>query len=123
MGGKGNIAQLTAGIAAAVREVAGVEPDHGRHYPSIAEYGALLERHGLEVTAAWLFERPTVLADGDSGLRNWIGQFEQAVLKSFLPQQREQMIAAAERNLRSQLWRDGNWVADYKRLRIVAKKI
>src|SRR6218665_2447447 len=63
MGGKGNIAHLTAGIAEAVREVAYVEPDHGRHYPSIAEYSTLLEKHGMTVSAAWLFERPTVLAD------------------------------------------------------------
>lgn len=123
MGGKGNIAHLTAGIAEAVREVACVEPDHGRHYPSISEYSTLLEKHGMTVSAAWLFERPTVLADGEKGLRNWINQFEQAVFRGFSEDQRKAIIELAEVKLRDRLFRDGNWVADYKRLRIVAHKI
>lgn len=123
MGGKGNIAIMTAGIAEAVREVTGVEPDHGRHYPSISEYTTLLERHEMLTDSAWLFDRPTVLADGEKGLRNWINQFEQAVLKDFSETQREAIIALAENKLRERLFRDGNWVADYKRLRIVAHKI
>lgn len=122
LGGKGNIAQLTAGIAAAVRAVAKVEPDHGRYYPGIGEYTALLERHGMVVTAAWLFERPTVLADGERGLRHWIEQFEQSVLAPFSAAQRDAIVAHAERTLRERLFRDGSWVADYKRLRIVAHK-
>ncbi len=123
MGGKGNIAHLTAGIAEAVREIACVEPDHGRHYPSLSEYTSLLEQHGMVVSAAWLFERPTVLADGERGLRNWINQFEQAVFKDFSDARREAIISLAEVKLRDRLFRDGNWVADYKRLRIVAHKI
>lgn len=123
MGGKGNIAQLTEAITAAVREVVGVEPDHGRHYPSIAEYATLLERHGMIVDAAWLFERPTLLADGENGLRNWIVQFEQAVLRNYSDAQREAIIRAAEVKSRDPLFRDGSWVADYKRLRIVAHKV
>ena len=123
MGGKGNIGQLTAGIAEAVREVACVDPDHGRHYPSIAEYSSLLEKHGMTVSAAWLFERPTVLSDGEKGLRNWINQFEQAVFRDFSEGQRKAIIELAEVKLRDRLFRDGNWVADYKRLRIAAHKI
>lgn len=123
MGGKGNIAQLTAGIAEAVREIACVEPDHGRHYPSISEYTSLLEHHGMAVGAAWLFERPTILADGERGLRNWINQFEQAVFKGFSEEQREAIIGLAEMKLRDRLFCDGSWIADYKRLRIVAHKV
>ena len=122
MGGHGNIAALTAGIASAVRAVVGVEPDHGRHYPSIGEYTALLERHGFETTAAWLFERPTPLSDGEQGLRRWIEQFEQAVLKNFDAAQREAIIALTEDKLRADLFQDGRWVADYKRLRLIARK-
>lgn len=122
MGGHGNIAALRAGIAAAVRAVVGIEPDHGRHYPSIGEYTALLERHGIETTAAWLFERPTPLAGGERGLRLWIEQFEQAVLKDFDAAQREAIIALAEDKLRASLLQDGQWVADYKRLRLIARK-
>lgn len=122
MGGRGNIAQLTAAISAAVLAATGAIAEHGRHYPSIAEYSALLEKHGLEVSSAQLFARPTPLADGELGLRNWINQFEQAVLKDFSTQQRAAIAEHAERALRDVLFIDGQWVADYKRLRIVAHK-
>ncbi|MDB6060762.1 MAG: methyltransferase family protein [Verrucomicrobiaceae bacterium] len=122
MGGNGNIEKLTRGIGDAVREVVGAEVDHGRHYPSISEYTTLLERHGMVVSNALLFDRPTVFADGELGLRNWINQFEQAVLRDFSSEQQVEIIRVAEGKLRDQLFRDGNWVADYKRLRIVAHK-
>jgi trans-aconitate methyltransferase len=123
MGGRGNIAQLTGAIGAAVLAVTGVTAEHGRHYPSIAEYTGLLEKHGLEVSSAQLFARPTRLADGAAGLRHWIDQFEQAVLKNFSAEQRAAIIALAEEQLREKIFIDGHWIADYKRLRIVAHKI
>ena len=44
-------------------------------YPSVAEYAGLLEQHGLEVTYALLFDRPTPLEDGERGLRTWLEMF------------------------------------------------
>jgi trans-aconitate 2-methyltransferase len=123
MGGRGNIAQLTDAIGAAVLAVTGITAEHGRHYPSISEYTGLLEKHGLEIDSAQLFARPTRLADGEAGLHNWIDQFEQAVLKDFSAEQRAAIIALAEERLREKLFIDGHWIADYKRLRIVAHKI
>jgi hypothetical protein len=122
MGGRGNIAKLTAAIDAAMFEVAGVDAEHGRYYPAIGEYSALLEKYGVEVLSAWLFDRPTPLADGERGLRNWIEQFEQAVLKDCTEAQRAAIIAATEDALRAELFVEGRWVADYRRLRIVGRK-
>jgi hypothetical protein len=46
---------------------------------------------------------------------------------SFLGQlsadQREATVAAIEQEARSALWRDSQWVMDYRRLRIIAKKL
>ena len=123
MGGKGNVARLTAGIAAAIREVMGLEIDHGWYFPSIAEYATLLERNGMRVDAAWLFDRPTVLADGERGVRNWIVQFVSAKLADLSQAQCDAIIACAEHKLRPHLFADGNWVADYKRLRVLAHKV
>jgi trans-aconitate methyltransferase len=123
MGGRGNIAQLTDAIGAAVLAVTGITAEHGRHYPSISEYTGLLEKHGFEIDSAQLFARPTRLAGGEAGLRNWIDQFEQAVLKDFSAEQRTAIVALAEQRLREKLFIDGHWLADYKRLRIVAHKI
>jgi trans-aconitate methyltransferase len=73
-GGKGNIQKLVEGFqrafaALGMREPDGVSP---WFYPSVAEYAGMLERHGLEVREASLFDRPTVLEEGPSGLENWI---------------------------------------------------
>ncbi|MBS1841804.1 MAG: class I SAM-dependent methyltransferase, partial [Acidobacteria bacterium] len=76
-GGKGNIQTLVKAFHEAfaslgIQEPQGVSP---WFYPSIGEYSSLLEKHGLEVQQASLFERPTVLEDGTQGLENWIRQF------------------------------------------------
>ena len=42
------------------------------YFPSIGENPSLLEKHGLDVRSALLFETPTPLEDGEMGLRNWI---------------------------------------------------
>lgn len=123
MGGRGNIAQLTAAIDAAVFAATGAHAEHGRYYPAVGEYSALLEKHGVEVLTAWLFDRPTDLADGEAGLRNWIAQFEREVLKDCTAAQRAAIDAAVEDALRDRLFIDGHWVADYRRLRIKGRKI
>ena len=92
------------------------------YYPSIAEYSQLLETHSLEVTYATLFERPTPLEDGERGLRNWINMFGESVVGALPPEKREQFIAEVEREARPVLYRDGGWIMDYRRLRVVAYK-
>lgn len=51
MGGRGNIARLTAAIDGAVLAVTGAHAEHGRHYPAIGEYAALLEKQASKCRA------------------------------------------------------------------------
>jgi trans-aconitate 2-methyltransferase len=102
-GGKGNIASVVA--------AAGV---NRWYFPSIGEYAALLEGHGLEVTSAVLFDRPTVV-EGVAGLRDWLAMF-------FKPPLPEETIARMEIELRPKLFNGDAWTLDYRRLRIVALK-
>jgi SAM-dependent methyltransferase len=119
-GGRGNIAALVDGVRRAAAEVAGVDAHRRQYYPSVGEYAGLLERHGLEVRSAWLFDRPTQLADGDRGLRNWLSMFWPDLP---VPEgRREAVLDRAEALLRPTLYRDGAWFADYRRLRVVAVK-
>ena len=75
-GGKGNIANLLAALERALTQMGASSDGAGPCYcPSIAEYSGVLEKHGLEVRGAALFERPTKLADGEQGLANWIVMF------------------------------------------------
>ena len=123
-GGKGNIRRLVEGFyrAFAALEVREPEALSPWFYPSIAEYAGLLERHGLEVREASLFDRPTMLEDGERGLENWIRVFRQTFIEKMGEQDAQRWIQEVERQCRGELFRDGSWVLDYRRLRIRAWK-
>jgi trans-aconitate 2-methyltransferase len=93
-----------------------------RFFPSIGEYATLLEAHGLTVTYARYFERPTPLEGGENGMRNWLEMFANNVLDSVPEEKRGEVIGLAENRLRPELYRDGRWFADYRRIRVVATK-
>lgn len=118
-GGRGNVRVIVAALRSACDALdCGPMPDLW-YYPSVAEYATLLEHHGLEVTTALLFERPTAL-EGEQGLRDWIEMFAGEVLRQVPAGQREEFLSHAEAGLRPVLSKDGTWYADYRRLRIVA---
>lgn len=119
-GGKGN----TASVLAVLRTVLG--PGAGErlpwYYPSIGEYAPLLERHGLEVRQASLFERPTPL-EGEDGLEHWLRMFGQSFLRGFTAEHAESIVRDLVEQLRPALYRDGVWTVDYRRLRIIAVRM
>jgi trans-aconitate methyltransferase len=118
-GGAGNIATLLAG-AASMREQLGAEPvPDPWYFPTIGEYASVLETAGLQVSAAWLYDRPTRLA-GEHGLATWIRMFGRHLLGGLHSE--ESFLAGVESALRPVLWRDGAWWADYRRIRVVALK-
>jgi len=121
-GGKGNLRTLQDGFGEALAAVGYPEGRHWnpRYFPSIAEYSGLLERHGLAVRSAWLFDRLTPLEGGDEGMRNWIRQFESDRLERITPDKVSVLLEEAEKWLRPHLFRNGQWFADYVRLRVVA---
>lgn len=57
-----------------------------------------------------------------NGLRNWLLQFNGAVLAQIPDGKRDAAISRTENLLRDELFRDGSWFADYRRLRIIAIK-
>jgi trans-aconitate methyltransferase len=89
------------------------------YYPRLGQYASMLERHEIEVTAAWLFDRLTPLEEGEDGLSNWLTMFKSAVLDRFDATERRRVVAEIEDRLRPKLWRDGRWSIDYRRLRLV----
>jgi trans-aconitate methyltransferase len=111
---------LSAGLARAAAAV-GVAWEVPWYFPSLAEYAALLEDAGLEVTFAVLFDRPTPL-EGETGLRDWVAMFAGDLLGAVPAARREEFLARAEAELRPALYRDGRWHADYRRLRVVARR-
>ncbi len=121
-GGKGNVATITTTVEQAMEEIAYTKVDFGWYFPSIGEYASLLEQHGLAVQVALLFDRPTKLEEGDQGLRNWIQMFGGHIFTHVSEEVKQQVLQHTEQRVRERLFKDGNWFADYRRLRIVAYK-
>lgn len=124
LGGKGNIAFTVASIEAA-RAAWGLpsRPDLNPWYnPSLGEYTSLLERHGLSVTFASLFDRPTPFEGVEGAFRAWMRMFGMSFLADVPEDRHEAFIRDVEERVRPRLHRDGAWVGDYRRLRVVAAK-
>jgi trans-aconitate methyltransferase len=122
-GGEGNVQHVVAAIETALTEC-GISSNGANpwYYPSVAEYASLLEKHGLEVREAALFERPTKLEDGDRGLELWITMFGETFLQRVPPNARDNVLRAVESAARPTLWKADHWELDYRRLRIAACK-
>ena len=62
------------------------------------------------------------LAEGESGLRDWVRMFGGVFLGAMRPEGHERFFRLVEQRLRPTQFRDGRWHADYRRLRIVARR-
>lgn len=122
-GGKGNVQIITDEIINHLKEV---RSDYNLekfpwYYPSIGEYTALMEEVGFRVTFAQHFDRPTQL-DGDNGLKNWIEMFCGQMFEGTEIDKKDHIITKVENNLKRILYKEGNWIADYKRIRVIGVK-
>ena len=118
-GGRGNVRTIESAIHTVASRISQPLTESLWYYPSIAEYSAVLEQAGLEVTFATLFDRPTPLS-GTDGLRDWIRMFCGGVLGSLSPQQQDEFLSEVEALTRPALFRNDCWIAEYRRLRVIA---
>lgn len=121
MGGQGNIARIMSATEAVLRG-AGYAGQHLWYFPSIGEYASLLEKHGFFVRLAQNFARDTKLEHPERGMREWLEMFGGAYFEDVPAANREALVQQIEVRLKPELWRDGAWFADYRRLRMVAEK-
>jgi len=92
------------------------------YFPTIGEYTPILERHGLKVLYAILFDRKTVLT-GEDGMKDWIKMFVTQPFQSLDNRLTDEIIREAVQNLKPILYGDGIWYADYVRIRLKAQKV
>lgn len=125
LGGQGNVQALVSGLYLAFEGNGLAAPGDRNpwYYPSIGDYAALLEQHGFDVTYARLFDRPTPLAGGKGGLAEWYEMFAAPFFEGVPATQKRDILAYADFVLRDSLLINGTWYADYRRLRIHARKL
>jgi trans-aconitate methyltransferase len=110
-------------IAAILRTLGEVVPN-GRdpwYFPTGAQYATLLEKQGFEIRALFTFERWHKLEHPERGMREWLEMFAGTWFEGVSPEDTARAVSEIEKQLRPQLYCDGNWWADYKRLRVVAR--
>ena len=124
MGGARNVLAIRGALDHGLRSIgAPLAAGNGsKTYLSVNQACAKLDRAGFEVTHATWSERPTLL-EGEQGLRNWVLMFGAAWLEWVPLREREKFFAAVEAHARPRLFHDGNWIADYKRLRVRAVRL
>jgi trans-aconitate methyltransferase len=121
MGGRGNVAAIMSALVAGLdrRGLDGAAAVPW-FFPGPADYRARLERRGFKVRSIELIERPTPLPGAMAG---WLETFAESFTRSLPEAERAGYIAEIEAVLAPRL-RDpqGQWHADYVRLRFAAEK-
>lgn len=121
MGGFGNVAT----IATALRGAAAIHHGdpaqaHPWYFPTPDEHRACLEAAGFRVERIELVARPTEL---HTGIEGWLLTFRQPFFDQFAEAIRADVAATVADLLRPSLAdANGNWSADYVRLRFIARK-
>ena len=120
-GANGNIATIERALAAACRDF-GYEYRSRFNFPTSDRFADLLVANGFVIDEVRDYDRPTPLADGEQGLSNWMRQFFASDLESMPEAVRDKIVRKVEDATRGALWDGSEWVADYRRLRAVARK-
>ncbi len=119
LGGFGNIAAIRV-AQRLVLENRGIDLDSisPQFFPTPREYQGLLDRQGFSVSSIELIPRPTPLPQG---MRSWLETFSRGVMNRIADPESylDETVRALEPSLRDT---EGNWIADYVRLRFSAVK-
>ena len=121
MGGDGNVQKIKTALIAGLerRGIDGSAADPW-YFPSAEEYSARLTSAGFTVHFMALIARPTPLP---GNVAAWLETFAQNFTACLPENERTAYIAEVGNSLRPMLCdANGNWTADYVRLRFAAKK-
>ncbi len=91
------------------------------YFRSVGEFAPLLEKYGLKVVYAKLYDRPTA-QNGAGGLQNWIKMFVTTAFNGVAESDKDKIIDEAAKICRPYLFRNGTWYVDYVRLLMKAVK-
>ncbi|ADJ28084.1 class I SAM-dependent methyltransferase [Nitrosococcus watsonii] len=121
MGGQGNIQTIVTALYQAL-EQRGIDPYslNPWYFPAAEEYRYQLESMGFQVKRIVLFERPTPLP---TDMRGWLMTFGASFTASLPKAEQPAFINEVCAALQAKLHHgNGQWIADYMRLRFEAYK-
>jgi trans-aconitate methyltransferase len=120
-GGAGNVTIIMTALHHSLAK-RGIDPQtvHPWYFPTPEEYQARLEAQGFKVTYMALIPRPTPLP-GD--MIDWLETFGESFSSSLPEGERRSYLEEVQAQVRPYLCNaQGQWQADYVRLRFVAEK-
>lgn len=123
MGGHGNVAAIHTALIGVLRHrgVAHAASISPWFYPTVNEYRGRLEANGFRAESIELIPRPTPLP---TGMEGWLRTFAMPFMESLPDGERDGALMEVVELLRPVLCdREGNWTADYVRLRFLARKV
>jgi len=121
MGGHGNVAAIRVAVAAVLARHGMDRIDNENQFFTESEYRGLLERAGFVVEEIELVPRRTLVKEG---MRAWLEMFRGGLLGWFAEEEREAALGEMVELLAPALRDDeGNWWADYVRLRWQARSL
>ncbi|HEX5659305.1 MAG TPA: methyltransferase domain-containing protein [Polyangiales bacterium] len=117
LGGAGNVATV---VDAMVSELAarGITAPQPWYFPSVGEYASKLEHAGFRVEFAAHFDRPTPLPED---VLDWIATFGERFTNALPSAERAAFLRDVRARL-SPLRQGEQWILDYVRLRVRARK-
>ncbi|RYE11887.1 MAG: class I SAM-dependent methyltransferase [Sphingobacteriaceae bacterium] len=124
MGGKGNVGLMISTLRKVLNQ-----HDYPQQaamdylfFPSVGAYTSMLETAGFKVIYAAHFDRETLLQDQAEGVKKWITMFASNFFTGVKEAYQPEILNEVAHQLQPFYEKDGEWYADYKRLRFIAIK-
>lgn len=118
-GAKGNIAAIENTFVKSLSDF-GYSYEPKFNFSTAEDFGKLLENNSFTIDKIYDYDRLTVLKDNKQGLSNWIKQFFASDLAAIPQKDQIGIFERIEESLKDILWNGNEWVADYRRLRVIA---
>jgi trans-aconitate methyltransferase len=122
LGGHGCVAKIKKALVEALnRRGLNGESAVPWYFPTVEDYSQHLMRGGFDISYIALIPRPTPLPGDVTG---WLETFAESFASTLPPAERSSYISDVREALRPELCdAEGQWTADYIRLRFAAKKL
>lgn len=118
-GTSGNIATIEKVFIKVCQDL-GYEYKPKFNFPTTKHFADLLTKKGFIIDKIYDYDRPTPLKDHERGLENWMRQFFAFELEKMSKDIQSKIIKEVETLTKDKLWKENEWIADYRRLRVVA---